>query len=283
MTARVDLSSFPSAAARLDCAAEAHILRWEEGELFAPDHGEPEGERALAALGGTRSPCIDALDAWARHRRDAGFLAVATRGAGDPVRAPGDGPAQQGGWFAYAPMTARLRTSYPLVRPRPHQAAVAVASGGRPPVPRPPDADESLLSLARLGQELSTRLVATVTAGLLGDVASGQPGAERVLPALEASLWARATNALSLWLGGLDDLPDVRPAAEDEAPEVHFSEGHARTVLPLSWVAEVWGRGLAVVAGRFTLSVKEASPEHAVLSTLGPDFGPPRLLSLRLS
>ena len=33
-----------------------------------------------------------------------------------------------------------------------------------------------------------------------------------------------------------------------------------KLVLPLDWVVKVWGRGLAVVAGRFGLSVLDATP-----------------------
>lgn len=278
--ALADLSTFPPATARLDCAGEEHTLRWEAGELLAPGHGEPEGERALVALGGTRSPCIDAVDAWARHRRDARLLAIATKGAGDPVREAGNAPGQQGGWFAYAAPMTRPRLSYPLVGPGGRGRGAQARRG--PAVQRPPDPDEGLLLLASLGHEVSTRLVATTTTCLLEDIASGRRGAERALPALQASLWARATNAISLWLGGLDDFPDVRPAEDGEAPGVQLGDGQVRAVLPLSWVAEVWGRGLAVVAGRLTISVEEASPAHAVLSTLGPDLGP-GIFSFRLS
>lgn len=75
----------------------------------------------------------------------------------------------------------------------------------------------------------------------LEDITSGKPSVERAVPALHASLWARATNALSFWLGGLDDFPDIRPAGEDEAPGVQSSDEQVRAVFALDWVGDVWG------------------------------------------
>ena len=58
------------------------------------------------------------------------------------------------------------------------------------------------------------RLVATVTAHLLNGLAAEGPGSGKALSALEVSLVARGTNALSTWLGR--PLPDLQLEAGDE-------------------------------------------------------------------
>ena len=82
----IDLSTFPAATATVECQWQSHTIRWEAGDLVASDHDDPEGERALAALGGTDIACINVLNAWQRHRCDPRLLTVCTRGPGDPVQ-----------------------------------------------------------------------------------------------------------------------------------------------------------------------------------------------------
>ncbi len=138
--------------------------------------------------------------------------------------------------------------------------------------------------LVGLGSQLPVRLVATVTAHLLADLASGAEGSASVVPTLQASLFGRAYNALANWLEGSAIVASVEvaepgaPAAVERAPV----GGEVHALFPLSWVAEVWGRGLTVVAGRLVLGVLEATPERTVMETLGPDWGPPRAVAIEL-
>lgn len=301
----VDLSRLPVATATLECQGESHTIRWEAGDLVAMDHDDPEGERALAALGGTGMVCIDVLNAWQKHRRDPRLLTVCTRGPGDPVQPwpRGQGPVGQGQTFG--PVTTLMRgraTGNSFLRARGGRmaqggstfgggGAISAAAGSRPGRPGIPAgrADEgdrlaSLEMLVGLGSQVPVRLVATVTAHLLADLASGAEGSASVVPALQASLFGRAHNALVNWLEGSAMVATVEvaepgaPAAVERAPV----GGEVRALLPLSWVAEVWGRGLTVVAGRLVLGVLEATPERTVMETLGPDWGPPRAVAIEL-
>ncbi len=81
----VDIGAFPRATSVVNCDGHRHRLYWEAGELYAADHGDPEGERALAVLGGTKVACMDVLSAWEEHRRDPRALTVLTRGRAEPV------------------------------------------------------------------------------------------------------------------------------------------------------------------------------------------------------
>ena len=85
------LGDLPRATTHLECSGERHAIRWAAGELSAPDHGDPEGERALAALGGTSCACLDILSAWARHREDPRLLTAVSRGTGDMIQSEGFG------------------------------------------------------------------------------------------------------------------------------------------------------------------------------------------------
>ncbi len=103
----VDIRAFAPATAVVDCDGHRHRLRWEAGEVLAPDHGDPGGERALAVLGGKKLTCIEVLNAWAAHRRDPRVLSVLTRGPGDPTfsatQQPNPGPPVQAWGRAVSP------------------------------------------------------------------------------------------------------------------------------------------------------------------------------------
>jgi hypothetical protein len=101
----------PPAQAEVSCGEQTHRLLWAEGRLTAADHPDAEGELVLAALGGDRSGCVDLVGWWGARRDDLEVLAVGPRSAADeltvtPQSVAGSGLVQ-GGWVAYAPLTAR--------------------------------------------------------------------------------------------------------------------------------------------------------------------------------
>jgi hypothetical protein len=105
----------PPARAEVSCGEQTHRLLWAEGRLTAADHPDAEGELVLAALGGDRSECVDLVGWWGARRDDLEVLAVGPRSAADKLTVTtetlaGSGPIQ-GGWVAYAPLTAR---SFPM-------------------------------------------------------------------------------------------------------------------------------------------------------------------------
>jgi len=98
----------PPAQAEVSCGEQTHRLLWAEGRLTATDHPDAEGELVLAALGGDRSECVDLVGWWAARRDDLEVLAVGPRSAADELTVTPQSVAgySQGGWLAYAPLTA---------------------------------------------------------------------------------------------------------------------------------------------------------------------------------
>ena len=284
------MSGYPPAVARVTCGDDRHAIRWDAGELLASDHGDPEGERALAVLGGTSYACVEVLDTWARRRDDPRLLSALTRGFADPVAPGPDSPGmrlrQRGpgnslaglrfatagrrgvGWASSAPSVMLGRTQSAFL-------GAADQAGSF---------EEDLARLAGLGRNLAVRLVATVTSRLLERITAGDPEGALVRPALEASLFGRASNAIRTWSGdpSLDVAVDVVNLGEEEISSA--GDGNAmRLALPLEWVSEVWGRDLAVIGGRFALALIEAAEGRTTLRTVGSDLGPARSLTIELA
>jgi hypothetical protein len=232
------------AQATLECGGATHRLRWADGELHALDHDDIEGERALAALGDERCACVDALDGWHRHANDLRVLVLGPRGASDSLAPEGRHPA---GVHSYA------------------------GSGG--PQSRPSEPEDALLGLYALGGGLRERLAATVVAGRL----DGFDAAERAR--LHAALAGRAMLALRAWLGE----PGLRVELRmNDAPSVARDGGLIELTLPLSWLIDVWAKGLAVIWGRFCLAASTEDGHRFTLTTVGPDLGEPELIRLEL-
>jgi hypothetical protein len=267
--------------AGIECSGETHRLRWEAGELTALDHRDVEGERALAALGGTRCACVDALDGWARHADDLRVLILARRGPGDEIPSPGPmGPRPprgtirstvtsvhgvgsrplQGGWFGYAPMTA-MASAY---------------SDGE---------SDALVDLLGIDGRLSQRLAATVAATWAQRLAAGDPRVEslRVRPALAAAVYGRATVTLRRWLAepGVELAVDMLDAPQDP-PTIGRTREGVHLAVPFDWIVDVWGRGLDVILDRLVLSVLDEAPDRLTLLTIGRSLADPRPLTLTL-
>lgn len=162
-------------------------------------------------------------------------------------------------------------------------SAVAVSTGGGPiGGPALSTFEEDIVTLAGLGQEMTHRLVATVTAIHLDRLESS--GGSDVRPALETSLFGRALTALRTWLAVPDVEVELEVAGPGDAPSLVWDgAGPVQLVLPLDWVVKVWGRGLAVVAGRFGLSVLDATPCRTTLTVVASDLGSPRRLVIEVA
>ena len=125
-----------SAEAVVECDGKPHRLLWEAGALRALEHGDAEGERTLAALGGARCTCLDLLDTWARHSDDLDVLLLASRGPGDQLLAPED-------------ITSRaVAAQMPRV---PRQAALSHLDPDDGRTPRPSSHDAQGLARTTLG------------------------------------------------------------------------------------------------------------------------------------
>jgi hypothetical protein len=290
----IDLTTFESATATIDCAGKTHSIRWEAGELTAVDHGEAESELALAALGGTGVPCLDVLTSWRRHRHDHRLLTALTKGPADAILH--DDRGQHG--RPSAAMLRRMQTGGPMpaIRSRARllggqarfyasnslSGPVRMRPGPTAQTPGPASDDEEIETLARLGRRIPWRLVATVTAALLEPPTSPDQRTSSATPALTASLFGRAQRSLSSWSGNPNLDIDLEVIEPTESPHLRAKpDQRVNVALPLTWVAEVWGRGLAVIGEQFTLAIVRAESDHFVAETINTDLKTRRRVAVR--
>jgi hypothetical protein len=150
-----------------------------------------------------------------------------------------------------------------------------------PPVSASSTPEDDIMLLAGLGHELTLRLASTVTSALLEGLKSPEGASMR--PALEASLFGRASAALRTWLGTPDLELDLAVTEPDTEPGLSWDgRGPVNLSLPLEWVMTVWGSDLTVVAGRFCLGVVERDGPRTTLMSVGTDLGPPRPLTIEI-
>ena len=244
------LSELPTALARLDCLSQRHAIRWEAGALVAFDHDDPEGERALVALGGAKTPCIEVLSAWSRQRDNADLRLALSRGTLDPVpvRIEGPQPIRAPGGMGprnvlLARRGRRARGQWIAQVGTARGSAAAMRGAGGPPIADPGRStfEDDVVLLAGLGPEMTLGLGSTVTAMLL-DRVDAQDGSV-VRPALEASLFGRALIARRTWLAVPDLDVDLTVAGRGDAPSLVWDGvGPAQLMLP----ARLGGEGLGV-------------------------------------
>jgi hypothetical protein len=231
-----------AAQATVACGGDQHRLRWEAGELTALDHDDPDGERALAALGATSCACVEALDAWARYAEDPRVLLLGRRGPTDGIR---------------------------FFTPDPR----AIAPGAKRSVAER-ERDE-LLALFALGGGLPDRLVATVAAAWRARLAAGRGrGLTAARPLLDAALYGRLLATLREWMGTSDLELELEQLAEGAPPRIAWTADRSvSAALPFGWLVDVWIQGLAVVAGRLCLNVaRDADDGSLRLVCVGPDL-----------
>jgi hypothetical protein len=84
------------------------------------------------------------------------------------------------------------------------------------------------------------------------------------------------------WLG--TSRPELRMVMirERGRPKLLPDDGRVRVELPFGWVVDVWAQGLATVWGRFCLSAITDDARSWTLTTVGPGFGPPSVVTLTL-
>jgi hypothetical protein len=242
-------TGIPTAQATLTCGDATHRLIWEDGILTAPDHVDPDGERALTALGGEPLACIRMLDAWRRHSEDPAILLLSSRGQGDLIPAPDE-------------------EHLHLVRSRSPRAS---NSGDEEQLPR----------LLALGGGLSRRLDATVAAHWRERLLSPDAEADRLQGRLHAALYGRVVATLAAWLGQREPTLTLELASETTSPTLRRdAEGVITAALPFGWLVDVWARGLELVWGRFCLSATSDNGHAWELLTVGPDLDTPTVLTV---
>jgi hypothetical protein len=273
------------------CAGRQHQIRWDAGQLSALDHEDLEGERALAALGGQRRPCIDLLDAWKRHQDDARVLVLATRGPADQL-AESEDPYPHLGLGQPQVLQgptglARRRRGRGFSSMGPQAAAIysagwtGSAATGR--ISKTAQAESELIALLTLGGGLHDRLVATVAAAWTERLRQPDGAGARVRPRLQAALHGRVFDTIQRWLGGPPLQTQVRMIGEAEKPTLVAEDGVLRAQLPFAWLVDVWAKGVATIWGRFCLAATRQDAQTWRLLAVGPDLGPPAPITLQLA
>ena len=226
-------------ATTIDCGEARHEVRWADGSLHVPAHGDVEAERTLGALGGEIPACLVLRAAWSAHAGDPALVTLGRR------------PGEAGLGFA------------PEDRPPP---AMALHT---PPVRRGRSTSrrDELVRLLSLPVAFIDRLVLTAMAA----AAEQWPDAtfrERHGLRLGSALGARATPALQRLGATVADPGEAvvvhcTPAAPASRPAVR-AERTGRGVevtasLPLAWLPRVWGPGLSEPDGRFVLALRRGA------------------------
>lgn len=242
--------------------AEEHRLTFEDGELHLVAHPDPEADRTLAAFGGEVCPCLDLFEAWTQNHETGRVLVVGARGLDETLAAPAAAV------DAIAADLARWRGALAALR------ADARAEGDgdvldRLASLRSPEHEAALrrlgdLLLLTLDRRLQHRLQASVAASMAARLGSGS-----VPAALTAATAARAIGALRGlgWSGGFAEIE------VGDAPSL--TAAHA--VLPSTWIADVWGRGVLLTPdGSFVLDVTSVTDERG-LTVLAAAPGKPQV------
>jgi hypothetical protein len=218
-----------------------HRVRWERGELHAPDHPDITAESALAVLGGDPPVCLQVIDMWRRQARSPELITLGRRPgeqhlgleADDAWIGSGAGPSLRLPAKAVATLAARTQRR------------------------------DDLRRLLSLPAPMIDRLVLTVLASCSERWGEEEFRAHHGLR-LGAALSVRATPALRRFGERLAcGTPDVgvSPArAEAGGPMILARvEPHGSLVvsaeLPVEWLSNVWGRGVSEPGDEFVLAI----------------------------
>ena len=225
-------AGIPAAEITVLCGEATHTVRWEAGELMAVDHGDPDGEAALA---GESVPCLELLRTWSRRADDPHVLTLASRGPTDPLNINLDG----------------LRFDYGAPRRQ---------------------TEEQTLRLLAAGGRLPDRLQATTAAIWTRRLRTGHTALETARPQLEAALYGRVLRTLRAWLGEPQLAIELTMIGPEEQRRIVRTADGVDVSLPFSWLPDVWMRGLAVTVDRLCIAAETTDGSSWTLDTLGPDL-----------
>ncbi len=258
----------------IPCGGEHHRLRWEQGRLVACDHGDPDDELVLAALGGQELHCIELVRAWERHRDDLRVLVIGPRGSSDVLRPEADPP--PAGRRAIGRSRVRARSG-----PTGHRR---VSATEHPEGRLAADELAELITLCALGGGLGERFVATVAAEWAARLRDGHPGLDGARTRLRAALYGRLCPAIRSWLGDPELSLELEMTAAEHPRSLARVDDIVHAQLPFTWLPEVWARDLTTVQGRFCLDAQPGSTDggHLELATVAPDLHTRELVELRI-
>jgi len=221
----------PTAELQLDCSGGRHTVRWHRGRLVLLDH-DLAAEVAMVALGADRPACVTLFERWRAL-------------FGRPTGRPGPSltlptKAMAGTQLSLAGLSDDLRSFGPGLS-RVAESALLVRAERRWADPDLPARDRQ-----RLVDAFGVDLKAAFAASL-------RPSAQR-----------RGRQTLKL---------DAQPLPSGEQIEAEATFGPNRITLvlrlPLAWVVEVAGRGLAQIDGRLVLAVADVDDRHDLVGVSG--------------
>jgi hypothetical protein len=227
-----------------------HQLTWSAGVLTLDSHGDPESEAALVALGAEGCSCLDILEAWNAQSDQPEVLTVGRRSLADDVRADRNALSRLEG------DAARWRTQWAAaaddLRVGGDLAGLARLRDVAGRAERRLRVRLGFVRLLALGDDdLIDRLQLTVLAAAEQRWASDDAFRRRHRARLHAALISRALPPLTE--SGLAPADRMQIEMLDPGAEPVLRDG--RVALPLSWLTNVWGRGVAAVSGRFVTRV----------------------------
>lgn len=280
----------PAVTGQINCGGEEHRITWRRGRLLLEDH-DLLAERALTALGAEPPICLQVLDAWR-------FVLAEWKPA--PIL---NWSRRLGGFALLHDLLLgeTTLTAEELARRKAaHEAAVEAAGVPRrwqPMLPLPPMQASALnkrferQAAERLAQEKrmwATTLIEALPAALrrplgLSVIVSMErhwhdpafrsesgKAIEPVLAAIAAPLfeqsarrWRRNLKPYALfwaecWVLGSGHAPTCAAWGDSGG-------AYAALALPISWFADVWARGIALVDGCLVLSTANRPGDHTTL------------------
>ncbi|MCA1840605.1 MAG: hypothetical protein ABR507_04595 [Actinomycetota bacterium] len=225
----------------ISCGGVEHEIGWDAGDLTLFHH-DIDAEKALAALGGEACECIRVFDAWTTSDplTDAAFL----RPEGElPLSRVIENNLQ----YVQMAQNRYLPSTHPAYVHALDEAGVL----------------ERQLCLAQLPRALRDRFCLELIVAVSDLIDDDQAG-----PLMEEALSARANASLEMCMRSwrrIDHASFITVEAwlceEDEPPSIvgwaTERSGMAAASLPIGWLIDVWGHGLALVDDCFILSVIE--------------------------
>lgn len=245
----------------IDCDGARHRLTWTQGEVIPLDHPDPEADRALVALGGDSSACLDVIRAWNEHSSTPELVTIGRR------------PGEQG--LGLAPAAVRA-----------HAVASARVAGI-------PGAAKERIE-ARLRRREALALLLTLPAPFIDRLVLGVfwSAAERwddeTFRAdhglrIGAALSTRATPALRrfgdrLGCGPCDvGVSPARPGHGEPVVAARLERGQPVVLsadLPVRWLTNVWGRGLSEPDGELVLDVVSGALDGSTFEVFVAEWEP---------
>ena len=269
----------PSCETQVPCGQGRHIVRWDAGQLWLPEHPDAEAELVLAALGGEKAGCVVLAETWGRHTSDLSVLAVGSRGPADEIVVSWEDveavaqAGQRGGAAGFAGLRrpALRRLAVPPAAAAGHSARQRQMEQE---MDRAAERRNDILSLHALGYGFAVRLAGQVAA------AHADSADATARPALVAAITGRLALVAEQWLG-------IDPDQVDEV-SLHYGPGwgraeltgkeggrRLRVSLPASWLARVWACGLALTGRHLVVAVDRAGwPDARVLALRAPGDEP---------